>query len=95
MIDISLAGLVGAIIGTILAAATYGTVIDAIERWLMARRAPGEHPGDEVALLRRGVLAGIRYPAVCRRRLLDRPGVRRLTAMQRHPRVRRAGGRAA
>jgi len=57
MIDISLAGLVGAIIGTILAAATYGTVIDAIERWLMARRAPGEHPGDEVALLRRGVLA--------------------------------------
>jgi hypothetical protein len=57
MIDISLAGLVGAIIGTILAAATYGTVIDAIERWLTARRNPGEQPGEEAALLRRGVLA--------------------------------------
>ncbi len=57
MIASSLAGVVRAIIGTILAAATYGTVVDAIERWLMARREPGEHAGDEVALLRRGVLA--------------------------------------
>jgi hypothetical protein len=57
MMDISLWGLVGAIAGTILAAAIYGTLIDAIERWLASRRAPDERPGEEVALLRRGVLA--------------------------------------
>ena len=57
MMDISLWGMIGAVIGTILAGAIYGTLIDAIERWLAARRAPDEHPGEEVALLRRGVLA--------------------------------------
>jgi hypothetical protein len=57
MIDISLAGLVGAVLGIVIAAAVYGTVIDAIERWLTAHREPQEHPDGEVALLRRGVLA--------------------------------------
>ena len=57
MIDISLAGLIGAIIGIAIAGAVYGTVIDAAERWLATRRDPREHPGEEVALLRRGVLA--------------------------------------
>jgi hypothetical protein len=57
MIDISLAGLIGAIVGIAIAAAVYGTVIDAVERWLAARRDPQEHQGEEVALLRRGVLA--------------------------------------
>jgi hypothetical protein len=57
MIDISLAGLIGAVIGIVIAGAVYGTVIDTIERWLAARRDSREHPGEEVALLRRGVLA--------------------------------------
>ena len=59
MMDISFAGLVGAIAGTIVAAACYGTIVDAFERWLTARRAP-EHPPmsrEELALLRRAVLA--------------------------------------
>ena len=57
MIDISLAGLIGAFLGIVFAAAVYGTVIDAIERWLAAQRAPQQHGGEELALLRRGVLA--------------------------------------
>ena len=57
MIDISLAGLVGATVGIVIAAAVYGTAIDAVERWLASRREPHEGSGEEVALLRRGVLA--------------------------------------
>ena len=57
MIDISLAGLVGAAVGIAIAAAVYGTVIDAVERWLASRREPHERSGEEVGLLRRGVLA--------------------------------------
>ncbi|HEY7299083.1 MAG TPA: hypothetical protein VH684_14350 [Xanthobacteraceae bacterium] len=58
MIDISLAGLIGAILGIAIAGAVYGTMIDAVERWLAARRDSQEqHAGGEVALLRRGVLA--------------------------------------
>ena len=57
MIDISLAGLAGATVGIVIAAAIYGTVIDAVERWLASRREPDERSGEEVALLRRGVLA--------------------------------------
>jgi hypothetical protein len=57
MIDISLAGLVGASVGIAIAAAVYGTVIDAVERWLASRREPHERSGEEVGLLRRGVLA--------------------------------------
>jgi hypothetical protein len=56
MIDISLAGLVGAVVGIVIAAAVYGTVIDAIERWLTEHREPQERADGEVALLRRGVL---------------------------------------
>jgi hypothetical protein len=58
MIGISLAGLIGAAIGIAIAATVYGTVIDAVERWLAAHRDPQEHhPDGEVALLRRGILA--------------------------------------
>ena len=57
MIDISLAGLVGAAVGIVIAAAVYGTVIDAVERWLASRPEPHEGSGEEVALLRRGILA--------------------------------------
>jgi prepilin signal peptidase PulO-like enzyme (type II secretory pathway) len=58
MIDISLAGLIGAVVGIAIAGAVYGTVIDAVERWLASRRDPREqHLSEEVALLRRGVLA--------------------------------------
>ena len=57
MIDISLAGLIGAIVGIAIAGAVYGTVIDAVERWVAAHRDPQEHRGEEIALLRRGVLA--------------------------------------
>jgi hypothetical protein len=59
MMEISLAGLVGAMVGTILAAIAYGTLVDVIERWLTSRRSPQEPPASasELALLRRGVLA--------------------------------------
>ena len=57
MIDISLAGLVGATVGIVIAAAAYGTVIDAVERWLASRREPHEGSGEEIAVLRRGLLA--------------------------------------
>ena len=57
MIDISLAGLVGATVGILIAAAVYGTVIDAVERWLASRREPDERSGEEIAVLRRGLLA--------------------------------------
>jgi hypothetical protein len=57
MIDISLAGLLGATVGIVVAAAVYGTIVDAVERWLAARREPHERSGEEIALLRRGVLA--------------------------------------
>ncbi len=64
MIDISLAGLIGAMIGTIVAALAYGVVVSTIERKLLARRLqPAEKPTEDrdapqnLALLRRGVLA--------------------------------------
>ena len=58
MMEISLAGLVGAMIGTIVAGIAYGTTIDLVERWLTARRSPQEQKTSEteLALLRRGVL---------------------------------------
>jgi hypothetical protein len=60
MIDISLGGIIGAIVGTIVAALAYGTLASLIERALAARRAqepqePGV-AGNELAMLRRGVL---------------------------------------
>jgi hypothetical protein len=61
MEDISLAGLLGAIAGTAVAAAIFVPLVDGIERGLRLRRAPA--PGEQatsapdLALLRRGVLA--------------------------------------
>ena len=58
--ELSLAGLIGAVLGTILSAALYGPLIDALER---ALRKGGALPEDrsslanEIALLRRGILA--------------------------------------
>jgi hypothetical protein len=57
MMDISLAGLLGAFAGTVVAALIYGPLIEAIERWIKAHRSPGEQNDDEADLLRRGVLA--------------------------------------
>jgi uncharacterized sodium:solute symporter family permease YidK len=60
MIDISFGGLMGAIIGTIIAALVYGTLTSLIERALAARRVqePQESTisAGELAMLRRGVL---------------------------------------
>jgi hypothetical protein len=58
--ELSLAGLVGAVLGTILSAALYGPLIDALERGLRKRGAlPTDRAGlaNEIALLRRGILA--------------------------------------
>jgi hypothetical protein len=62
MIDLSLGGLLGAIIGTVLAALAYVPVIDWIERRMRAReaeRSPQERASlsHELPLLRRAVLA--------------------------------------
>jgi hypothetical protein len=57
MMDISLAGLLGAIGGTIVAALVYVPLVEVIERWMKMHRSPGEQNEDEVALLRRAVLA--------------------------------------
>jgi len=60
MMDISLGGLMGAIVGTIIAAVIYGSLASLIERALAARRA--QEPQEpaisvgELAMLRRGVL---------------------------------------
>ena len=72
MMDISLGGLMGAIVGTIIAAVIYGSLASLIERALAARRA--QEPQEpaisvgELAMQRRGVLtfdilvcAGIGY----------------------------------
>jgi hypothetical protein len=59
--DISLAGLLGAVLGTIAAALVYAPVVGAIEKTL--RRARPSEPQEraalaqEIALLRRGVFA--------------------------------------
>jgi hypothetical protein len=58
--ELSLAGLIGAVLGTMLSAALYGPLIDAVEGGLRKR---GAMPADratfvrEIALLRRGILA--------------------------------------
>jgi hypothetical protein len=59
MLDISWGGLLGAIVGTIVSALVYGTLIDAIERFLKSRQEPGQPPmsGSEIVLMRRSVLA--------------------------------------
>jgi hypothetical protein len=58
--ELSLAGLIGAVLGTAASAVIYGPLIDAIERALRKRRTTAENPAtlvQEIALLRRGILA--------------------------------------
>ena len=58
--DLSLAGLVGAVLGTAVSAVIYGPLIDAIEGRLRKRPAAAEDRAtlaQEIALLRRGILA--------------------------------------
>ena len=61
MLDISLAGLGGAALGLVIAALIYGRLATAIEHRVRAGRVPGAEDrttlGQELALLRRGVLA--------------------------------------
>ena len=62
MIDLSLAGLIGAVIGTIVAALTYVPLLTFVERGLRARASAGsaderESFEQEASLLRRAVLA--------------------------------------
>jgi hypothetical protein len=63
MIGLSLAGLLGAIAGTVIAALSYGALVTLVERGLRAN-APAQMGDDErarfeetLALARRGVLA--------------------------------------
>jgi hypothetical protein len=58
--ELSLAGLIGAVLGTILSAVLYGPLIDAVEGGLRKRGAMPEDRSTfahEIALLRRGILA--------------------------------------
>jgi hypothetical protein len=58
--DISLAGLLGAVLGTVVSAVLYGPLIGAIEKGLRKRRVATDDAAtfaQEMALLRRGVLA--------------------------------------
>ncbi len=61
MLDISLAGLAGATLGLVVAALIYSRLAAAIERRVRAGRVPSVEDrttvGQELALLRRGVLA--------------------------------------
>jgi hypothetical protein len=62
MMDLSLAGLLGAIVGTVIAALAYGPLVAAVERRFRSR-APAESAEErrtleqEMAMLRRAVLA--------------------------------------
>jgi hypothetical protein len=58
--ELSLAGLIGAVLGTAVSAVFYGPLIDAIEGGLRKRRTAIEDRAtfaQEIALLRRGILA--------------------------------------
>jgi hypothetical protein len=59
--EISLAGLIGAVLGTIASAVIYGPLVGAIERRLRSKQQPEAEDrmalAQEIALLRRGVLA--------------------------------------
>ena len=62
MIDLSLAGLLGAVVGTVVAAIAYGPLVALMERGFRARGQPEtaeqrETFGQEISLLRRAVLA--------------------------------------
>jgi hypothetical protein len=58
--DLSLSGLLGAVLGTIVSAVVYGPLISVIEGGLQRSRDATEDPatfGQELPLLRRAVLA--------------------------------------
>ena len=58
--DLSLAGLIGAVLGTVVSAAIYGRLIDVIETAFRKGRGAQDDQAtfaQEIALLRRGVLA--------------------------------------
>ena len=60
MINLSLAGLIGAVIGTAVAALVYVPLVTFVERGLRSRAdsvAEGETLEQEISLLRRAVLA--------------------------------------
>jgi hypothetical protein len=60
--ELSLTGLIGAALGTAVSAVIYGPLIDAIEGALRKRRAVSEDRAtfaQEIALLRRGILAAV------------------------------------
>jgi hypothetical protein len=58
--ELSFAGLIGAVLGTMVSAAFYGPLVDAVEGALRKRRAGTDDPAafaQEIAILRRGILA--------------------------------------
>jgi hypothetical protein len=58
--ELSLAGLIGAVLGTMVSAVFYGPLIDAVEGALRKRRAATDDSAtfaQEIAVLRRGILA--------------------------------------
>ncbi|HWF97345.1 MAG TPA: hypothetical protein VG291_20535 [Xanthobacteraceae bacterium] len=57
--ELSLAGLIGAVVGTMVSAAFYGPLVDAVEGALRKRAATEDRAtlAQEIALLRRGILA--------------------------------------
>ena len=58
--ELSLAGLIGAALGTAVSAILYGPLVDAIEGALRKGRVPTDDRAtfaQEIALLRRGILA--------------------------------------
>jgi hypothetical protein len=58
--ELSLAGLIGAVVGTMVSAVLYGPLVEAVEGALRRGRAATEERttfAQEIALLRRGVLA--------------------------------------
>jgi len=58
--ELSLAGLIGAVLGTMVSAALYGPLIDAVEGALRKRRTATDDRAtfaQEIAVLRRGILA--------------------------------------
>ena len=60
MINLSLAGLLGAVIGTVIAALVYVPLVDFVERGLRSRADSGaerETLEQEISLLRRAVFA--------------------------------------
>jgi hypothetical protein len=60
MIDLSLAGLIGAVIGTMVAALVYVPLVTVVERGMRSRAdsaAEGDILEQEMSLLRRAVLA--------------------------------------